>query len=218
MRSAVKGIAFLLLLVMVLVSGCNLPVNNNADRMGKMNGTTYTNDYFGLTFKVPSDWVIATEKEKDELIKNTNAALAGNDANLKSQLDYAMVRVLYLVMVSKYPMNSSTNNPNLQCYAENLSMISGGINIKSGREYLSASVEQMKAMGAPYTFSDITSEELGGVQFDLLITSGSANGMTFKQKFYSTVMNGYAMNFVITYTNDEDFEVLDDMLKSVEFR
>lgn len=49
-----------------------------------------SNDYFGLSFDIPKDWAIASEQEKEQLVNNSQDAIAGDDEELGNQLDYTI--------------------------------------------------------------------------------------------------------------------------------
>lgn len=217
MRRAIKGGVFFLLAALIFLSGCNFPGIKDTARMGRMEGRTYVNDYFGLSFNIPENWTIASKQEKEQLINSANKTIAGNDEDVRNQLDNAIAGVLYLVLTSKYPFGHTGSNPNLQCYAEKLGA-ADSLSIKSGRDYLNISMEQMKQSNLPCSFSSMASETLGGKHFDVQKVKMNANGTTVTQKFYCAIINGYAVNFVITYTSTSELNELNNILKTVKFK
>lgn len=212
MKRGFKGASLLLLIALLFASSCSVP-GSNADIMGRMDGRTYTNDYFELSFNIPEDWPIATEQEKYRIL---SSSISEGDENSKSRMDYMMTKVLYLIYTSKYPLDFSVSNPNFQCYAERLDGASS-LSIKSGRDYLDLTIDQMNKSGSPYAFSEITSETLGGKSFGVVNIEKDTDGTVYKLKFYSAIINGYAVNFIITYTDGDGFSELDNIMKSVRF-
>lgn len=213
MGKVLRRIFLLLLLSSFLVSGCSIHFMDGSGSMGRMEGRTYINDYFELSFNIPEDWSIATEKEKYGILLSS---ISEDDEESKKQLDVMMTKVLYLIYTSKYPLDFSCPNPNFQCYAEKLES-ENTLSIKSGRDYLKRTIEQMNESGSPYVFSNITSETLGGKLFYTVKIGAYTDDTVYIKKFYSAVIKGYAVNFMITYTDSDGFTELDNMIKSIRF-
>jgi hypothetical protein len=65
---------------------------------------------------------------------------------------------------------------------------------------------------------DIYTERLGGVDFDVMDLELSIRGITVKQKYYMTIMKGYALGFIVSFTNDEEESSDQKILNTVTFQ
>lgn len=71
----------------------------------------------------------------------------------------------------------------------------------------------------PYEYNDITTETIGGKEMDLMkITMDAGNGTTLTQEYYSTILEGYAFNFIFTYLDDKSKATIDEIKQSVQFK
>lgn len=216
MKRFKSTIIILLLVVFAFTTGCSKKSKKEIT-LGKMDGKTYTNEYFGLTYTIPDSWAIATDEEKATLTKAGQEAVANGDEKLKKQLDLSKEKALNLVFAFKHPLSYAEGfNPNFFCIAENLS-IANSLSIKSGADYLTASKELMKKSGIPYVFKDLTSEKLGGKNFDVMEVNIDIQGIQIHQKYYSTIIDGYALNFISSYSTDEELNEINKISETIKF-
>lgn len=64
---------------------------------------------------------------------------------------------------------------------------------------------------------DIYSETLDNKNFDVMELAIDLGPMTVKQKYYAAVIKGYALSFVISYTNEEELSSLNQIIESINF-
>ena len=64
---------------------------------------------------------------------------------------------------------------------------------------------------------EVYSETVGGVEFDVLYVTTSVPAGTVKQKYYSIVTKGYALNLIVSFWTDEEESDLAKILESVAF-
>jgi hypothetical protein len=62
---------------------------------------------------------------------------------------------------------------------------------------------------------DVYHESVGGVDFAVFDTI-SGDGAV-RQRYYSTILRGYALFFVGTYVNGDDLPTLNGIIRSVKF-
>ncbi len=213
---ALKNITvFILILAIVLAVGCA----PSADKVtiGKLDGTVYTNDYFNLKLELPAEWHVATEEEK-AMLTNAGADIVGGDNdNLKKQLDLSKEKTLNLVFAFQHTLDYTEGfNPNFMCIAENLGL--AGFAVKNGEDYLNATRSLIEQSQLPYSFEEIGTETIGGKEFYVMPTSIDVGGLIISQKYYSAVQKGYALNFITSYSSEEELATVSNILGTVKFK
>jgi hypothetical protein len=63
----------------------------------------------------------------------------------------------------------------------------------------------------------LTRAELGGVTFDVMESEMSIVGKVIKQKYYATIRKGYALCFVVSFTNQDEQATLQRILETATF-
>lgn len=216
MKRIKSTLIIMLLVALTFSTGCNLTRKNKLC-MGVMEGTTYTNEYFGFTFTIPEKWTLLSEEEKESIMNDFITALPSDSKDLKKQLEKSKAKTLHLVSAYKYPIEINfTFNPNLGCSAEKLSLKNRFI-IKSGEDYLTLFKSSIEKLKLPFTFTDISSEELGGKDFDVMVASIEIQDIKICQKFYSTIINGYALTFAVSYMTEKQLNDLNNILETIKF-
>lgn len=214
MKKTKSAIIVLLLVVLTFSTSCK---SKKTISMGKMDGNTYKNDYFGLSLEIPNGWIIASDEEKAALTNTSKELIANGDENLKKDFDLAKVKTLNLVYSFKHPLNYTGGfNSNFFCVAENLSLINS-LTVKSGADYLKLSKALMEKTNIPYSFHEITSEEIGGKHFDVMEADVDYQGIKIYQKYYSAIIDRYALSFIMSYTTEDDLNELNNILTSIKF-
>ncbi|TCZ74619.1 hypothetical protein E0485_19340 [Paenibacillus albiflavus] len=201
----------LAMLVLVFVTACG---GKEKVDLGKVENGTYKNEYFGISFQVPQGWNVQDEETMRQVNEVGKEIAAGNDKTKQKQFDLAEQKLLNLAMASKFPMGEAVLNPSVISNAEKVSKSQ----VKTSKDYLEATKKIIIASQIPYQFKEITSVKVGGKDFDVLETSLSQDGGNLTQKIYSTLMNGYALNLIITYVDDESKAETDKLIESVSFK
>lgn len=185
---------------------------------GAVEGREYKNEFFGMTVKLPDNWVIASDEEKQAILDGGKEVAAGGDENKEKLYDLSLQRTVYLLVTSQKGMSvQDITNPSFMTLAEKLSFFQG---VKDGKGYLEEVKKQLKALAAqiPYNLDkDIYTERIGGKDFYVLEAVVNGTGVTLKQKYYASVMNSYALSFITTSYSDEQSESLDEIVKTISF-
>lgn len=210
-RKSVIMTIFAMVLLM-LVTACGGSSAKKID-LGSMDNGTYKNDYFGITLKLPEKWQVQDTAVMNQVAQAGKDAIAGNDQKKKAQLDLAEQQVLHLFMVSKLPMSEPVNSSVIST-AEKLNKLQG---VKTGKDYLEASIKLLKDTKLPYEFGQITDTKLGGKEFSLLEAKLKTNAATLTQRYYAAIINGYAFNIVVTFTDEESKAEIEKVIASVKF-
>jgi len=207
----------LVLLAATITSNCILPKPENVDP-GTIEGSTYSNRFFGMTLTIPQKWLAHSKDELSPMQQKGAELIAGENKGLKDKVDASEANSVQLITVSRYPLNYNGGfNASFQCQAEKLGLMSG---ISNSRDYI-ASFKKLMAEGQgqlKYTFGDDTyTESIGGKDFLAQDAHATLGRLSLEQKVCVSLIKGYALVFVITYTSTDDLDTLKDVLKSVSF-
>ncbi|MBZ9632926.1 hypothetical protein [Clostridium sp. FP1] len=187
--------------------------------LGKTEGNVYTNDFFKMNINIPDKWIVATDEEKTEVLKLGKEVISKDDKSKAKELDLSELRTVYLLMTSQKGLKvQSTANPNFIVIAEKLSFFQG---VNDGANYLGAVKKQLKTVAStmPYKFDkEIYTEKVGRKNFSVLEATIETGTIKMTQKYYACVLNGYALSFISTYTDDVGAKSLDGVIKSVTFK
>jgi hypothetical protein len=202
--------------IAVLFCGCQKKAGDEID-FGTINNSVYQNNYFGLTVPLPADWTVQDQKEQQQLVKDGGQMLYGDDKNKQAVLRAAQLQTVHLFAVFKYPLGSPVPfNPSIISMAENVQELPG---IKRGNDYLYHVKKNLDAGQIEVTYpADNYSTNLAGVDFDVMQTQMTMNGITISQKYYVTIMKGYALTFIITYNTDSAEASLQKIMGAVAFK
>ena len=183
-------------------TSCGKPVNariaarsSGAPTNGGIAGQVYTNSYFGLTFPIPSDWVVAPAQQP----------VGPKSANADTH---------QLLLISRQPLGTKTeSNPTLLIVAEKVSPSSA----RNGREY----VEHISEMLADSIIRDgdktipyakagkIREFSVGGEDWHRADLTARLGDRTVHQSYISTVIDGYALSFVIAAMSEPEIQELE---------
>jgi hypothetical protein len=190
--------------------------NSKEVELGTTEKGTYNNDYFGVSLKFPEAWEFQDADGMNELTSASSEAIAGDDETKKKQIELSQAKTLNLLMASQYPLDGGQVGPSAMAIAEKVSLLQG---IRTGKDYLEATKKFMVDSQFPYEYKEFTTETIGGKEMDLMqITMDAGNGSTITQDYYSTIIEGYAFNFIFTYLDDTTKAEIDTIKKSVQFK
>jgi hypothetical protein len=209
-------LSIILALSLIFATGCSNGVKK-AITMGTLDGTKYTNEFFGLDLNVPESWHIATEEEKAAIMQAGHDAVAENNEDLAKKADLAKEKTLNLLISFKHPLTHQGTNPNVIIMAENLGLL-GSVAVKTGKDYLEITKTGMEQAGMGYTFSDTTTEKLGGKDFNVLVCTIDAGTVIVTQKYYAAIIDGYALAFITTSYSDEEAADIKGFIDNVTFK
>jgi hypothetical protein len=183
---------------------------------GTLDGMVYKNAYFGLTVTVPDKWQIQSSEVTRSMQERGKETLAGDDENFKSMLDASEKDSVNLITVFKFPLGAQvTSNPAFLCVAEKISMFPG---ITKGEDYLYHTRQLLAKSKVKYVFEEkVDHIMIGDVPFDVQSGVISFGNMSITQRFYVTIMKGYALSFVISGTTPAELKELEVIMKKVAF-
>jgi hypothetical protein len=209
---------FTLLVCVFLVLACNRSAKIPDDfDYGTIKNGIYRNDYFKMQLTVPEKWVVQNKEQTQKIADMGADQIAGGDEKVKSQLKAAEVKTAYLFTVFKEPVGFVTTNfnPSYMVVAENLSQYP---TVKTGAQYLGEAKKLLQRAAMGYTFEDeLGSVTINGHKFDIMKTKLSAGGFDVQQWYYSTIINKFSLNFIVSWADDEQKKELDKVIESVKF-
>jgi hypothetical protein len=144
-------------------------------------------------------------------------AVAENNEDLAKKADLAKEKTLNLLISFRYPLDHQGTNPNVSITAENLGLL-GSVAIKTGKDYLEIAKTSMEQTGMGYTFSETTTEKLGGKDFDVLVATIDAGTITVAQKYYVAIIDGYALTLITSSYSDEETADIKGFMDNITFK
>jgi hypothetical protein len=144
-------------------------------------------------------------------------AIAENNEDLAKKLDLSKEKTLNFLISFKYPLTHQGTNPNVLVTAENLGLL-GSVAVETGKDYLEITKTSMEQAGMSYTFSDTTTEKLGGKDFDVLVGTMDAGTIIVTQKYYAAIIDGYALTFITSSFSDEEAADIKGFMDNVTFK
>lgn len=194
------------------------PTGETAVDRGRIEGGTFTSDFFGLSFALPQGWVAQDAAARKAVIEEGKKIVnEGASARRKAGLEASLERTSLLISVSKYDPTTPRPafNASLLCYAER----APSAIVKTGRDYIDAMLRGFTGTGAKMELlGPVRSERLGGVAFTAADIKVTAGPYVVMQKYYVTVMKGYALVFTYSYVDEADVKTFDELIKSVKFK
>ncbi|HVF44182.1 MAG TPA: hypothetical protein VM936_14255 [Pyrinomonadaceae bacterium] len=184
---------------------------------GKLEGGSYSNDFFGFSVTLPKGWVVLGPEENKQIMDAGKGLIEeGADERKKQGVEAAAARTYFLVTASKYPKGAAKPDFNaiFLCIAERIPTAV----IKTGADYFSVMQRTLEGTAAKVEVSPVRVQKVGGADFtvaDIRTTIGPSVAM---QRFYVRVANGHALLLTYTYFDDADLKAFDDMLGTVKFK
>ncbi|HEX8291000.1 MAG TPA: hypothetical protein VF570_04540 [Pyrinomonadaceae bacterium] len=188
------------------------------DDHGRLEGGTYTNGFFGVSFTVPQGWVAQDLAAKQRILDMGKEVVSEGAPEKKAEgIEASLKRTYFLLSVSKYDLTRPPPGFNalMMCMAERVPTAV----IKTGEDYIASMIRITEGTAAKIELTGpLRTERVGGVPFTvadakLLMPSGSA-----AQKYYVMVKNGYAFTLGYSYVDEADAKAFADVIKSVKFK
>ena len=212
----VGTVLVLFIATMMFSMGCGKKAADEID-FGAVKDSIYQNEYFGLTVGLPRDWSVLDQEARQRLMERGGKMVSGDDKNLKAALKASEMTTVNLFAAFKHPIDSPvSSNPSIMCVAERVREIPG---IKKGADYLFHSKRVLESGQLQVAFpKEISTESIGGQEFDVMYMEMPYAGRTIQQKHYAAIMKGYALAFIVSFTTDEEEAALQNILKTAAFK
>jgi hypothetical protein len=210
-----RAVALLLAAGLALAAGCGKKSASEIDE-GVIENSVYRNDYLGFRMKLPAGWTIQDRQAHRKAAESGAKMMMADEKAAKAMLKAAEQQVVYLVAMSKHPIGTPVAfNPNLGCLAERMADLPG---IKTGKDYHFHTRRLLEGGQLRVSFpKEIWSVSLGGKSFDVMYVEISVGRLTVQQKHYASLVRGYAIVCVASYTTPADEAEQDVIMGSVTF-
>lgn len=179
---------------------------------GTFSGRRYANEFFGLSVKVPDDWFLPSVEDFDRLMA-AGAKLAGKTAKATVAGDGPQDTRLFSLFRHP-PESDEPDNPGLIAVAEYIGKKS---TMKSGSDYLGQFIKSLRSPLEWAANGEMTTEKLGGATFSKLSGRLSNEWFCVDQTYYTAIRKGYAVCFVLSYTDSQQLTDLTEILATVKF-
>lgn len=180
----------------------------NTSLKGEIEGRTYRNGYFNFTLTLPDQWLVVNQEDTDLLSEGTKDR---STRQTRADVTTSMNRTTFLFNISRNEIGS----------LDNASIIGGAESIPPVKATLQqfATAISLNFIRAGYNSNGaIKYPKIDGVVFAVInLKKTSAFGMTMYQRLYVTRSRGYLLEFVATYTKDDDAEIFEEMMKTLKF-
>jgi hypothetical protein len=184
---------------------------------GTVKDSTYTNTYFAMRFRIPDGWQVQDNQATRALLEQGRTLVAGDDKNLNAMISASEQKSLTLLTMFRHPLGSPVEfNPSFVCIVEKTEGLPG---IKKGSDYLFHVRKGLVAAKLQITIEkDIYTGSVDRLEFGILETKLAIGKTTVQQKYYSTILKGYALSFIISYTSDEELQTQNEIIRSIKFQ
>lgn len=206
-----------LAILTTLLISCNQFNKTKDFDYGKVENGKYLNSFFGFEVTLPSDWIVQTKEQTDELSESGKDIIAGDNKNTKAILNASEINSANLLAMFKYEKGAAVDfNPNFIIVAENLKKAPG---IKNGGDYLFQTRKLLKQSQLQYDSLDekFKKEIINNQEFYVMNASIKYMETNIKQSYYSTLENGFCISAIMSYVDDEQKTELEKVFNSMKF-
>ena len=206
---------FFFAVVLLGIAGCKQQPKNFD--YGKIENGVYANSYFDFEIPVPSNWAVQNKEQVQQLQKNGEELVSGNNKELGAKIKAADVRTAMLLTVFKNKTDTVTDkfNSSFIILSENL----GGMPVKKGSDYLAHAKEIMQQSNMSYQFApDYSTEKIGNKEFDRMDVALNGQPENVRQSYYSIIDRNFALSIIISYGDDEQKAELKNIINKIKFR
>jgi hypothetical protein len=196
----------------LIILHCTAQENQMGFDFGNIEENIYTNSFFNLTMTLPADWKLQSQQQTENLMKEGRKLVAGEDRNLENAIRATEINTANLIVLYQYELGTAVGyNPSLMLVAENLKFAPG---VKTGADYLFHARKLLSQAQIQYDHLDEEFErvDINGQIFYLMNTHIDYLGYEIKQKYYSTILQGFSLNMIITYVSDDQKSELEQSI------
>ena len=208
---------FILILLIALITSCKTNEKPEGFDYGKVENNIYTNSFFDFKVTLPPQWVVQSQEQTEHLVEKGTDFIVGDNDNLKAVIKASEINSAYLLTVFQYEVASAVDyNPSIMLVAENLKLAPG---IKTGSDYLFHTRKLLKQTQMQYNNIDGDFEKvmIDNQEFYKMNLDINHMGLNIKQSYYSTILNGFSVNAVISFVTEAQKDELDKIVYSIKF-
>ncbi len=198
---------FLITILAVTAISCNKKGGQPANfDYGKVENNVYSNTFFNFQITIPANWEILPQAQNQNLMEQESA-----DKNLQAEQTSVNLLTALKNETDTLDVGFFTN---LSVIAENLK---GSDRVKNGTDYLMLTRKALDNTGIKREYPDKATavETINGIEFSTMRVNTVEPDLTFSQKFYTTIINGYALTFIETYNNEIQHAELNTIMQTL---
>ena len=181
--------------------------------MGRLDGVNYVNNFLGLSFSIPGDWIVVQGRNK-EIAESSKKIVANEEAKKRAEYERSIEQSTILLGLTRVPAGDP-NNASVLVIAERISSPA----IKNGVDALRTMETMTKNTSFVVEFQNgIRSETINGVEFGAATVKTTAPTGSFMQKVYMTIKSGYALEFFFTYQDPVHVATFDRLMSTVKIK
>ena len=209
---------FVLLLAVTLTACNNKPITEEEGfDYGTVKNNRYTNAFFDIQVAIPENWVVKTQEQSKQLMKEGADIVAGDNEKLKNAIKVSEVNSATLLTVFEYEDGvAKMFNPSFMLLAESLKKAPG---ITTGEQYLFQSRKMLVAGQLKYDHIDeeFKKVRINGWDFYAMNATIAFEGVTVTQTYLATTKDGFALCFIYSYNDDEQKASLEKVVQSIDY-
>lgn len=182
--------------------------------LGILNGTAYTNNFFGLTLSIPREWIVVSAQQQAQVVSDSKKLASTIEGQAKNEISESIDRSTMLMSLTKLQAGES-NNAAFMLIAERIPLPT----MKTGADVLRSIGTLTPSSNLKVEMpSGIWTERFGGAEFGVATIKATTPSGEFMQRVYITTKKGYAVEFFFTYLDAADLPVFDAIMKSVSVK
>jgi len=207
----------ILSLLTIFITSCNPNKKPKNFDYGHTENNKYHNSFFELELILPDNWVVQTKEQMENLSEAGKEIAVGDNKKLEAIINATEINTANLLAVFQYEVGAAVEyNPSFMLVAENLKNAPG---VKTGRDYLVQARKLLKQSQVQYQIDDkFKKVTINNHNFYVMNCSINYMGLTIKQKYYSTLKNGFCLSAIISYNNEEQKKNLEKIIHSANFK
>lgn len=207
-----KGRIFVAVVLLALLVGCKPKGGSEIFDYGKVENGRYTNTFFGCSMDVPEGWTPLTKEQIAELESRGRKIAVGEESKPIDGRKASDISAASIMTVYKHPYGTVQGyNPSMSLIVENLHRYGS---IKNGDQYLGHSRGRLVSYGLFQSVDSVfTKEVVNGAIFYRMHCVSSTDTERVEQDYIATVVNRFALTFILSYRNDSEKEL---MMKSLQ--
>jgi len=166
---------------------------------GKVSDGVYHNDFFGISYTLPSGWVVASEDTQQAMEEVGRRAVFGTETDQMHV--YERRRSYHLFTATEFPFGTpSKSNRSVQLIAENMAFAPG---IQSGKDYIltmreNTSGQTARSQFLPQYDGDPTEQTINGLVFSRQDLALKINAVPVYETMYATKLKTFIVYFVFS--------------------
>ena len=193
-----------------------LPSPDSLIALSKVEGSTYTNEFFGISFTAPKGWtILGVEVMKGVREKAKDVFRDEKDPKIKRELEATVDRTTPLFSASKLPPGTTGSfHAVVICAAEQIPTAV----VKTPHDYYTLMLQSMKlSQGVNVeVVQPFQTKRIGTTDFGTYTLKITSNQGIMLQRQIVTIKAPYAFGIVFTYVEESDTKAFDELISSIK--